>query len=630
MRARGSFMRLINISLKMKVIVLGTVSVAGLVIIFLSTGFTQSIIRGLIDDKQAVANLKNHMLTLRKHEKDFLLRLDMKYPELFQAGYASMQEPLKTITGHNEADETVEMLAQTLEHYKESFDKLVKLQQEIGLNEKEGYYGALRSSVHNAESLLGEMNLTEASRNMLMLRRREKDFMLRRDIKYRASFLEDFAKYTDSLRQSISDDAALSRILGLSESYKRDFLALVDKESEKGLTHEDGLQKELRDASEKSEALMNTATGIINQKISESRSRFALVNSVIIFAISAVIIMFLTALLINIISLTRKLTATTKKLMHFGNLTEDDAKVSSNCEITKANLMLEVFQQKVFDAVNTVKLSSASVSSGSTQLASVSEELSATMGDQAEQITSVAGATEQISISSGEVLNALREANEQTENASRLTGEGKSKLLTSVNEVMAIKERVEKLGDTIGKLSESSEEIGNIVSVINDIADQTNLLALNAAIEAARAGENGRGFAVVADEVRKLAERTQTATKEIEEIISSLQRETDTANRDMSEANSKVETGAESIKDTEEIFEHIVSSVVTIKNTNEIMTSSIREQVTAITNINENTQVISSGIDESSSAVAEISKTVADLQKQADELNTMVERFNTD
>lgn len=288
-----------------------------------------------------------------------------------------------------------------------------------------------------------------------------------------------------------------------------------------------------------------------------------------------------------------------------------------------------IFIDKLNDIISVVKESSQNVASGSTELASATEELSVTMQDQAAQVTSVASATEEISVSSNEVLQALQEANAQTANADQLTTEGKAKLMSSVNEVLAIKDKVQKLGNTIGNLSASSEEIGNIINVINDIADQTNLLALNAAIEAARAGEHGRGFAVVADEVRKLAERTQSATKEIESIISSLQSETANANKDMQEATQKVEEGAETIKQTEEIFEQIVSSVEAIHTTNDIITGSIEEQVTAITNINDNAQVISAGIEQSSSAVHEITKTVNDLQQQADNLHLLVDKFKT-
>lgn len=287
------------------------------------------------------------------------------------------------------------------------------------------------------------------------------------------------------------------------------------------------------------------------------------------------------------------------------------------------------FVKKLSEIINTVKDSARQVAAGSTQLSATSEQLAVSFGDQSSQIVATASATEEISVSSEEVLRSLDEMKSRTETADKDIAAGRSKLLSAVNEILDIKNNVDELGSTVDNLSQSSRKIGNILNVINDIADQTNLLALNAAIEAARAGEHGRGFAVVADEVRKLAERSQSAIKEIDSIITALQKEADLASEGMFKAKDKVEGGVERIEETQSFFDKIVESVKQIDTASGIISSSVEEQVTAIQNINQNTQVISGNIERSSYSIGEIASTVSELSNQAESLENLVGRFRT-
>jgi len=357
----------------------------------------------------------------------------------------------------------------------------------------------------------------------------------------------------------------------------------------------------------------------------------SLMVTILITAIAiTVLFAFLTSILSKV--LMKNLNNTSKVLKDIaegeGDLTiQLDA--SQSDEVGKVAMNFNLFLNKLRDIIITVKESAGSVASGATELASTTEQISATFHGQSAEVSSVASATEELSSSSQEVLHLLEEGTGKVNGAVDYTNEGQRSLSSAIDQVYGIKNRVDELDKSISSLSAASGDIGNIINVINDIADQTNLLALNAAIEAARAGEAGRGFAVVADEVRKLAERTQGATSEVGEIISNLVKETKTASESMNEARNQVETGVKVMNDTNEAFKNIVVSMEDVERVNQVISNAVQEQNTTVLSINDNTQSISTGLEESSHAMQEITHTIGDLQKQADDLQSIVSKFKT-
>ena len=287
------------------------------------------------------------------------------------------------------------------------------------------------------------------------------------------------------------------------------------------------------------------------------------------------------------------------------------------------------FIANVQQIVQGVKEAADDVASGNNQLAATMEELATTFNSQAEQISSIVSDMQTISQSSNESSTNLSEVLDIMHESAEQTNHGQEQLAVVKSSIMEIHEKSDNLSRTIDELSESSKQIDEILVVINDIASQTNLLALNAAIEAARAGEAGRGFAVVADEVRKLAERTTKATSEIETIITTLQHESEKASNEMKASGEAVAHGVEVIEETSKSFEHVVSGVDrAVNNTNHVVMG-VSEQNCLIQDIDDKTQIVASGVEESNSAVSEVVITVSHLQERAEQLKNIVKQFKS-
>jgi methyl-accepting chemotaxis protein len=265
--------------------------------------------------------------------------------------------------------------------------------------------------------------------------------------------------------------------------------------------------------------------------------------------------------------------------------------------------------------------------SAATEIASSSEQMARGSQEQTGQTAQVSSAVEEMtativesSRNAGEAANQAKEA----ANAARAGNQVVSQTIEGMNRIAQV---VQQSANTVQELAKSSDKIGEIISVIDDIADQTNLLALNAAIEAARAGEQGRGFAVVADEVRKLAERTTKATKEITDMIKGIQNDTKGAVASMEQGINEVQHGRELADKAGESLTAIATYSQKVMDMIQQIATAAEEQSAASEEIARSVEGIAKVTKENATGVEQSAAAAEQLNRQAEGLQKMVSRF---
>jgi methyl-accepting chemotaxis protein len=617
-----------SLRLTHKIAAIGVVGVAGVILVGGIHMYGESAVAAYQDaaeNARVISELNSkieiELLEGRRAEKDFLLRNDPNKAEteiaIGKAVAADIDKLRQKVAAVGKPDlaRQIDVMSASLTQYQAHFVSVVEQKRRLGLDENSGLEGRLRLSVHEIEARVDQLHDPALLVTMLMMRRHEKDFMLRRDGKYGDDMKLRASEFLAGAENSDVSQAVKAELKQKLSDYQRDFLAWMAT----ALT----LAGELKATSEAFSAV-EPVIDAVSREINEIRSAAERTNVAVRDSIQrqmeiAILLIAFAVLGAGFFigrSVSRPLSAMTAAMIELakGNFAivlpglgradevgeiaqavetfkvnaeqkardEAEARIQQDrmvAELRKADMhkLADAFEGAVGEIVEMV-------SSAATELEASASSLTATAERSQERAIVVAAASEEASTNVQSVASASEELTASVNEISRQVQESSRVASDAV-------EQAQKTNNRVGELSKAAARIGDVVELINTIAGQTNLLALNATIEAARAGEAGRGFAVVASEVKALAEQTAKATGEIGQQITGIQSAT---------------------QDSVGAIKEIGDTIGRMSEISSTIAAAVEEQGAA-------TQEISRNIQQAAQGTLQVSSNIADVQRGASE-----------
>ncbi|MCA1714397.1 MAG: methyl-accepting chemotaxis protein, partial [Gammaproteobacteria bacterium] len=317
-------------------------------------------------------------------------------------------------------------------------------------------------------------------------------------------------------------------------------------------------------------------------------------------------------------------------LDEMGSLAEGDLTVKATVTEDMTGAIADSINfavEQLRSLVQTITDTSVQVASSAQETQATAMHLAEAAEHQAQEINSASDRITEMAASIDQVSKNSAESADVAQRSVQIATAGAGVVRQTMAGMDSIRDQIQETSKRIKRLGESSQEIGSIVELINDISEQTNILALNAAIQAASAGEAGRGFAVVADEVQRLAERASNATKRIETLVQTIQSDTNEAVSSMEQTTSEVVAGARLAEDAGTALGEIESVSTNLAALIEGISSASQQQSTAASNITQTMNTIQSITAQTSEGANQTAESIGNLAQLAADLRRSVADF---
>ncbi len=589
-------------NIKKKLYSLGIFSIFGMIALLFTTSQFADTTAQMSEAKQLTKELEVRLLNLRRNEKDFLLRSDMKYLDKFEQNYdkflASESQLNAVLSDLGLANST--HLREDIETYHTSFVELVKANEVYGLAKDKGLLGQFHE-------VLEGINQTASAEQKVEL--------------YLFNDLIEKGTFDPSVLSITSNAGSSSALLDAAKQ-------VVAQKRVIGLKHNEGLLGQARSGSHAIETQFKEFSAVLDQETQKEMDKLSLINNILCITLLVSIILFSWLIVRSIIGKIESLLTVIRNIVD-----SNDVSIRSHIDGKDELSTLGQYFNRLLDQLEGLIAASQSKSQQLTQSTSnMHDELESVINQfevQANHTSTMTTSVQEMVQTIGEISESTSVAAEGVYQAKANADKGREVVVDTIDNITRLSERLSSSQDSISSLNHHVDQIGDAVNIIQGIAEQTNLLALNAAIEAARAGEQGRGFAVVADEVRALASRTHQSTTEITSVVTAIQSQMNASMTEIGECNQQ---GQLTLKDSEELdasLQLILSDMESIQGNSERIASAIEEQGAVMAQVSDSITELNTISNDNNASAQHCLVEVDKVAEQANDMDKAVAQFKT-